>query len=157
MKKKKIENKNRSLDDMLDKNDNESSLNKKNVTFSNELLDKSEQDSFLLFQRTQSTGNLLNNDEKRNFSQSLDHVFGRKKSLLNPEKIEQLQAQERDAYNFNSLKNLLERRVSGDPPVDEYEQWRKAKADEVRNSIHDSSNVKRAMKKWFSMDKQNQQ
>uniref|UniRef100_A0AC34QJZ2 Protein kinase domain-containing protein n=1 Tax=Panagrolaimus sp. JU765 TaxID=591449 RepID=A0AC34QJZ2_9BILA len=160
MKKKKIgtKNKNRSLDDLLDKNDTESSLNKKNVTFSNEILDskiEQEQNSFSPFQRTQSTGNISNKEQTS--TQSLDHVPGRKKSLLNPEEIEQLQAKERDAYNFDSLKNLLERRVSGDPPVDEYEQWRKAKAEEVRNSLHDSSNIKRAMKKWISMDKQNQQ
>uniref|UniRef100_A0A914Z1H5 Protein kinase domain-containing protein n=1 Tax=Panagrolaimus superbus TaxID=310955 RepID=A0A914Z1H5_9BILA len=74
---------------------------------------------------------------------------------LTPEEIEEIQAKERDAYDFGNLKAQLERRVSGDRPVNEFEEWRKAKAEDIRSSLHDSTNIKRAMKKWISMDKAN--
>uniref|UniRef100_A0AC34FDB3 Protein kinase domain-containing protein n=1 Tax=Panagrolaimus sp. ES5 TaxID=591445 RepID=A0AC34FDB3_9BILA len=74
---------------------------------------------------------------------------------LTPEEIDEIQAKERDAYDFGNLKAQLERRVSGDRPVNEYDEWRKAKAEDIRSSLHDSTNIKRAMKKWISMDKAN--
>ena len=121
-------------------------------------------ESFSVIHTTHSVGNVGKVNvrheshallEKKNSAPSL--TGNRKRSLLDPEEIEQIQAREKDAFNFNSLKNLLEQRVSGNPPIDEFEEWRKHKTEEVRTSLKDSANVKRAMKKWFSLDRQSQQ
>lgn len=135
----------------------------KNVGFSGEITDKPKDESTKIVHKTQSTGMLYGNHVKKDdtvviekttvtSTQSLGEDRPRKKSSLDPDEIEEIQARERDAFNFNNLKALLERRVStAETP---YEEWKRQSIEEVRSSLHDSANIKRAMKKWLSMDKQ---
>ncbi|KAE9554874.1 hypothetical protein FO519_001902 [Halicephalobus sp. NKZ332] len=157
--------KNRSLDDLLEEKVYESPLTK--ATVSNDKLNSKEpkprNESFSIMHTTKAAGSVgkVNVQHERHMllekkNSAPVYTGDRKRSLLDPEEIEELQARERDAFNFNSLKNLLEQRVSGNPPINEFEEWRRQKTEEVRSSLRDSANVKRAMRKWISLDRKNQ-
>lgn len=162
VKKGTTKSKNKSLDDFLD-----DSKEAKSVTFTKENLKHvhdEKRNQPRPPHKTQSAVNVTDSTTFKDKTTIMHHNYDKSRGEstshrhsieLTPEKIEEIQAKERDAYDFGNLRAQLERRVSGDRPVNEFEEWRKAKAEELRSSLHDSTNIKRAMKKWISMDKAN--
>lgn len=61
-----------------------------------------------------------------------------------------------DAFDFRALRMKLQQRISGvkddDDMATEAENRHKC---ELRVQLHDSENIKRTMKKWMSMDREN--
>uniref|UniRef100_A0A7E4UQS0 Protein kinase domain-containing protein n=1 Tax=Panagrellus redivivus TaxID=6233 RepID=A0A7E4UQS0_PANRE len=145
---KKINPKNRSMDDLLDDR-HPAGHNHKSLATSNELL------SAAPLSRNPSFHNKSQSQSTNDLQYPVDQKQRRSLVELDTEEIEQIQAREKEAFDFGNLREQLERRVSGARPIDEFEAWRQAKARELRSSLHDNGNIKRAMKKWITMDKAN--